>query len=279
METPKIIPAAGALGAEVAGLDLATVLNADQIDWLATALATHGVLFFRDQPLTPAAHIALGRHFGPLQKHPVYPHPEDAPEVAILEHTADRPSRIGEWHTDMTFRERPPLGSILHAQITPTVGGDTVWSSSAAAYDALSLPMQTLLSPLKASHSFAYGFRHSLAAAGGDALARAARDNPTVSHPVVRVHPVTGRKGLFVNQLFTTRILGLPEGESDALLSFLFRHANQPEFTVRFRWTPNSVAFWDNRATQHRPVNDHGLQHRKFHRVTIEGDVPRGPAS
>jgi len=277
MTSTQIRPAAGALGAYVTGLDLAGALSAAQVRWLRTTLAERGVLFFRDQAISPAQLVAVGRHFGPLQVHPVYPHPDGAEAVAILEHTAERPSRIEEWHTDMTFRQRPPLGSILHAKITPTKGGDTLWSSMGAAYDGLSEAMRAFLEPLRAEHSFAYGFRHSLSAAGGEALQGAVRDNPPVSHPVVRVHPVTGRKGLFVNQLFTTHIIGLAAAESRAILDFLFAHANRPEYTARFTWAPNSVAFWDNRATQHRPVNDHGLQHRKLHRVTIEGDRPRGP--
>ncbi len=277
MHDIQTTPAAGALGAYVEGLDLTRGLTAPELDWLVGALAKHSVLFFRDQAMSARRQIELGRYFGPLQVHPVYPHPQGAPEVAVLEHTAERPSRIEEWHTDMTFRECPPLGSILHAQITPAIGGDTVWSCMGSAYEALSAPMRKFLDPLRAEHSFSYGFRHSLAVEGGDAFARAARENPPVVHPVVRVHPLTGRRGLFVNQLFTTRIVDLSEDESQAVLSFLFGHANRPEFTVRFQWAPDSVAFWDNRATQHRPVNDHGLQHRKLHRVTIDGDRPQGP--
>ena len=278
MKDVVVVPAAGAIGAYVEGLDLSRVDSGTAQAWVARELARHGVLFFRQQSLTPTQLVSLGRHFGTLQVHPVYPHPEGAPEVAVLEHTADAPSRIEEWHTDMTFRPNPPLGSILQAQICPSIGGDTVWSSMGAAYDALSRPMRTLIDPLTAEHSFAHGFRHSLAAEGGDALLRAVRENPPVTHPVVRIHPVTGRRGLFVNRLFTTRIRELSERESDAILEFLFQHANRPEFTVRFRWEPGSVAIWDNRATQHRPVNDHGLQHRKFHRVTIDGERPNGPS-
>ncbi|MCA9541274.1 MAG: taurine dioxygenase [Myxococcales bacterium] len=270
-------PVAGALGAEVTGLDLRADLPAQIISELNEALAHHQVLFFRKQALTPAQQQAFGERFGALQVHPAYPHPEGADAVAVLEHSAEKPSRIEDWHTDMTYGPRPPLGSILRGVIVPEAGGDTLWASMAAAYEALSDRMQRYLSGMFAEHSFAHGFRHSLAAPGGERLLPAVKANPPVQHPVIRVHPVTGRKLLFVNALFTTHLVGVPERESGAVLAFLWQHATSPEFTVRFRWQRDSIAFWDNRGTQHKPVNDHGLQHRLMHRVTIDGDVPFGP--
>ncbi|MEL6177700.1 MAG: TauD/TfdA family dioxygenase, partial [Myxococcota bacterium] len=187
-----------------------------------------------------------------------------------------KPPKIDSWHTDMTFLQEPPLGSILHGVIIPPTGGDTMWASLSAAYNALSPAMQALLDGLEAIHDFAWGFRHSLAEPGGrERLAAMLDANPPRRHPVVRTHPESGKKGLFVNPLFTTRILGLTEPESDALLAFLYRHMVTPEFTCRFRWEPDSVAFWDNRITLHRPVNDYWPGHRRMQRITITGDRPR----
>ncbi|MCA9557713.1 MAG: TauD/TfdA family dioxygenase [Myxococcales bacterium] len=272
-----LLPVAGALGAEVRGVDLGAPLDDATVTALGAALAEHLVLFFHDQAIAPDAQVALGERFGSLDVHPAYSRAGLPAPLAVLEHTAERPSLIEEWHTDMTFRACPPLGSILQARVVPERGGDTLWSSMHAAWEALSDRMQRLLSDMTAIHDFRLGFRHSLAAPGGpERLAAVVAANPPVEHPVVRRHPVTGRPGLFVNQLFTTHLVGVPEAESRALLDFLFRHVTAPEFTVRFRWRAGSVAFWDNRATQHRPVNDHGPQHRLLHRVTIQGDRPVG---
>lgn len=268
---------AGALGAQISGVDLRDPSDA-LIAEIGRLLAEHQVLFFRDQPLSPAEQAALGRRFGTLQVHPAYPHPAGSDAVAILEHTAEKPSLIGEWHTDMTYGPTPPLGSILQAHIVPEVGGDTLFASMTAAYEGLSAGMRRYLDPLRAVHSFAHGFRHSLAGPEGHKLHQAVADNPPTVHPVIRVHPVSGRKCVFVNPLFTTHIVGVPEPESRAILDFLYAHAVEPAYTVRFAWTPRAIAFWDNRSTQHRPVNDHGPQHRMLHRVTIDGDRPLGPA-
>lgn len=274
----RTTPLAGALGAELSNIDLMTPLSAQMIATIAAALVEHQVVVFRDQQLMPAVHRRLAAAFGPLQRHPAYPTPPDVPEVSILEHTAERPSKIEEWHADMTFRAKPPLGSILYADVVPTRGGDTLWSSQFAAYDALSAPLRALLDTLTAEHDFSHGFKESLAEPGGRArLADAVANNPPRLHPVVRVHPVSGRKALFVNRLFTTRIVDLGRRESDALLDFLFTHAVRDEFTFRLNWRPGTVAFWDNRSTLHKPVNDHGLQHRRMRRVVIEGDAPRSP--
>lgn len=278
MSSLHITVQAGALGAEIEGVDLTAPLSAAQRDAIEAALVTHQVIVFRDQPLTPAAHRRFAQGFGALQCHPAYPTPPGVPEVSILEHTAQKPSKIELWHTDMTFRAQPPLGSILHAQVVPARGGDTLWSSQSAAYEALSPAMQRFLDGLTAEHDFSYGFKESLAEPGGaERLAEAVAANPPRTHPVVRVHPISGRKSLFVNRLFTTRIVELSRSESDALLAWLYGHAVRDEFTYRLHWAPDTVAFWDNRSTLHKPVNDHGLQHRLMRRVVIEGDAPRGP--
>jgi taurine dioxygenase len=278
--TLRISVQAGALGAEIEGLDLNANLTDDQWAALKAALVEHQVIVFRNQPLTPESHRRFAQGFGTPRCHPAYPTPPGVPEVSILEHTAEKPSKIELWHTDMTFQAQPPLGSILHARVVPARGGDTLWSSQFAAYDALSPALQRFLDGLTAEHDFSYGFKESLAEPGGaERLADAVAANPPRVHPVVRVHPVSGRKALFVNRLFTTRIVELAPAESDALLAFLYNHAVRDEFTYRLHWAPDTVAMWDNRSTLHKPVNDHGLQHRRMRRVVIEGDAPIGPAA
>jgi len=268
-------PITGTIGAEVEGIDLTKPLNTEAVKTLHDGLCEHLVLFFRDQNITPEQHRELAAHFGPLQTHPAYPTVEGYPMLTILENDADRPSKIEKWHTDMTFMPRPPLGAILQAQAVPPQGGDTLFANMEAAYEALSDKMQRFLSELTAIHDFAFGFKESLAEPGGrERLGQALIDNPPVAHPVIRTHPVTGRKALFVNCLFTRQIKELKPRESEALLEFLYRHAVQDEFCCRFRWRQYSIAFWDNRATQHKPVNDYYPAYRRMQRITIEGDRP-----
>lgn len=273
---PVVTRIGGALGAEVTGIDLREPLADADFETLRAALVEHQVLVLRDQAIEASSQLALARRLGPIHVHEAYPGVPGCPEVRVLEHTAERPSKIEKWHTDMTFRPEPPLGTVLHAQVVPAVGGDTLFASMTTAFATLSSRMQRFVDGLLAEHSFEHGFRESLAEPGGrERLAPMVRDNPPVLHPVVRRHPEDGRPALFVNELFTTRIDGLPEAESRAVLAFLFGHATAPEHTFRVRWQPGTLVMWDNRSTQHRPVNDHGLAHRKHHRVTILGDRPR----
>lgn len=266
---------AGALGAEVRGVDLTQPL-ATVAESLRAGLAEHQVLFFRDQALKPAHHRALAEVFGDTQPHPAYPTVEGYPELSILAVDEHAPPKIDTWHTDMTFMERPPLGSILHAQVVPAFGGDTLFASLGRAYETLDGRLRASLEGLEAEHSFAHGFRHSLAERPDDPrLTEAVAENPPRRHPVIRTHPVSGAKLLFVNRLFTTRILGLPEAQSDALLKMLCEHIVLPEHTCRFRWEPLSLAIWDNRGTQHRPINDYWPGRRCMQRITIAGDIPR----
>lgn len=253
-----------------------------QFEAIREALLEFEVIFFRDQhAFEPHHHRDLAQRFGGVQTHPAYPHVEGYPELTILENDADRPSLIERWHTDMTFRACPPLGSILHGIIIPEGGrGDTEFFSMAAAYDALDQPLREQLATLEAEHSFEHGFKESLAQPGGrERLKQALIDNPPVAHPVVRTHPESGRQSLFVNGLFTTRILGMDEAESASLLESLYEHMEAERFQCRFRWQPHSVAIWDNRLTQHRPVNDYYPRHRKLQRITIDGDRPYYRAS
>ena len=268
--------AARALGAYVEA-DLREAIGARELrDALREALLEHEVLFLRDQRLSARQFQAFGEQLGILEPHPAYPTVPDAPGVQILESTPEAPSRIEVWHSDMTFRETPPALTLLYAQVVPEVGGDTLWASARAAYDGLSAPLRNLLHGLHAVHDFAHGFRESLEAPGGrERLREAVAANPPVTHPVVRAHPASGKRALYVNALFTTRLEPLPRRESDALLAFLCRETTADEYTVRLSWRPGTVAIWDNRTTQHKPVNDYFPQHRRMYRLTVAGERPR----
>ena len=272
----KVHRAAGALGGFVSGVSLADVASSDaHYRRVRDLLVQHEVLFFRDQEKTPAVFAAFAKAFGDVLGHPAYATVNDAPDVQILESTAENPSKIEVWHSDMTFMQCPPSFTLLQGQIIPEVGGDTLWASATAAYEALSPEMRTFLTPLKAVNDFRQGFRESLAEPGGaERLASAIAENPPVEHPLVRTHPESGRKAIYANELFTTKIVGLPSKESDALLAFLYQHVVAVEHTVRLSWEPGTVAIWDNRSTQHKPINDFLPRHRLMHRVTLTGDKP-----
>ncbi|MGH7289400.1 MAG: TauD/TfdA dioxygenase family protein, partial [Myxococcota bacterium] len=245
----ELRPVAGALGAEVAGVDLARLDDATFAK-LHAAWLEHQVLFFREQALSPEEHKAFGRRFGALQIHPFLHSRRDEghPEIVVLESDAERPYLAAGWHSDVTFAPEPPMASILRAVEAPPFGGDTLWSSMYAAYEALSDTMQRLLSGLSAIHDTSKTF--SRGAYPAEKHPDAAQV-PRAEHPVVRTHPETGRKGLFVNSAFTRRIAGMHRGESDALLGFLYEHVATPEFSCRFHWEKDSIALWDNRCTQH----------------------------
>ncbi|MEM7015863.1 MAG: taurine dioxygenase [Pseudomonadota bacterium] len=264
-----------AIGGYVSSLDLTQNLSEQEFSALHDALMDHGVLFFRNQAISPVHFKQLADRFGVLQHHPAYPVTAECAEVSILESTKEKPTKIEAWHTDMTFMEKPPMATFLHGKIIPEVGGDTLWSSMTAAYEGLSDKMQRFISELEAVHSFAHGFKESLAEPGGyERLKQAIDDNPPVTHPVVRTHPVTGRKAIYVNSLFTMGIVDMKPRESRALLEMLWEHVMENEFICRFRWEPESIAIWDNRSTQHKPVNDYWPSHRQMHRITVEGDRP-----
>ncbi|MBP87528.1 MAG: taurine dioxygenase [Planctomycetaceae bacterium] len=258
-------------GAEVRGIDLAQPLDDRLIEMLNTALAEHCVLFFRDQKMTPEQQKALGRHFGELHIHPAWPrlvegHPE------IMEIFADENTKriAGEdWHSDVSCDSEPPLGTILYMLETPPVGGDTLFANMHAALDSLSTPMQRFLAGMTAVHDGEHVYRGRY-----DDMHEEGRTYPRSEHPVVRTHPVSGRQALFVNRIFTTRIVQLTQRESDAVLQMLFRHIEQPELQCRFHWQPGSVAFWDNRCAQHHALWDYYPNRRRGLRVTIKGDAP-----
>jgi taurine dioxygenase len=272
----ELIRAGGALGAYVSECSVVdAVQSEDAFAELQAAVVDHQVVFLRDQRVTPAVFERFARRFGPVLAHPAYPLAEGTTDVQILESTAENPSKIERWHSDMTFSATPPSFTLLHAQIVPAFGGDTLWASAEGAYSALSGSLRDLVDQLTAVHDFRHGFQESLAEPGGaERLARVIAANPAVEHPLVRTHPLTGRKSLYVNGLFTTRIKELTPLESAGLLEFLIRHTISEEFTVRLAWQPYTLAIWDNCSTQHKPVNDFFPQHRLMHRVTIEGGRP-----
>jgi taurine dioxygenase len=265
------------LGAEVSGIDLRKPLDEMQVASLEQALLDHLVLFFRDQPLEPERQLALAERFGRLDIHAFGRHLPDMPALGLLDQTEPERDGANRWHTDSTFMEQPPKAAILRAVQLPGIGSDTCWASMYAAYEALSPPLQRMLGGLSATHDITGPLVRAIA--GGHSIGDLRETQaawPPRSHPVVCHHPDTGRKLLFINSNFTTRIEGLGESESEALLRFLFEHVRSPEFQVRFRWEPDSIAFWDNRCTQHYAVADY-RDRRIMHRVTIAGDwAPRG---
>jgi taurine dioxygenase len=263
-------PLTPVIGAEITGVDLAKVDDAAAAE-IRQALLQHCVVFFRDQQMTPDEHKAFGRRFGELHIHPAAPAPEGHPEILVIH--ADEKSRhvAGHgWHSDVSCDLEPPMGSILYLTTVPAAGGDTLFANMYAAYEALSDKMQGFLSSLAAMHESEHVYR------GRYGMQEALRygDYPKAEHPVVRTHPETGRKGLYVNSGFTKSIVGMKRRESEALLQFLYRHVELPEFQCRFRWRPNSVAFWDNRAVQHHALWDYWPEVRHGHRVTVKGDRP-----
>ena len=273
----KIDRLSPALGAVISGIDLNAALNDEAQQGLQAALVEHQVLFLRQQFLQAEQQRDVAKLFGDLHIHPIYPAHERVAEVMVLDsHKQDlRDNEL--WHTDVTFIQTPPLGCVLSAQQVPEFGGDTLWASSTAAYAALSKPMQALLDGLSASHDIRKSFpaaRFAITEADAARFEKAKQDHPPVSHPVVRTHPVSGKKGLFVSEGFTTHINELTEAESEALLRFLFAHATHPNFQVRWHWQAGDVAIWDNRATQHFANFDYGAAHRIMHRATVLGDKP-----
>jgi taurine dioxygenase len=270
-----IVPVTPVLGAEVGGVKLRPEIDDDEVAAIRAALLDHKVLFFRDQSLDPAGLTQLGRRFGdPTPAHPVEPSVEGHPEVLSLD--SEEGARADVWHSDLTFQERPPLGALLHAEVVPDVGGDTLWVDMAAAYEALSPPLRSLLDGLTATHSPSKaGDYFAGRDASGEKAAATAVAGP-VRHPVVRVHPETGRRSLFVNPLFTIKIDGLRRAESDAILDLVQQVATRPDAMVRWRWQAGDVAFWDNRCTMHYALMDYGTTRRNMLRVALEGDRPAG---
>jgi taurine dioxygenase len=268
IEVRKLTPT---LGAEVLGVDLSKELSPDDLERIRAALLENLVIFFREQELTPEQHKAFGRHFGNLHLHPAAPGlVEGHPEILVIK--ADEKSKHvagEEWHSDVSCDAEPPMGSILYMTEVPSNGGgDTLFASMYAAYAGLSEPMRRFLEPLTAIHDGEHVYR------GRYGVKDEGKVFPRAEHPIVRTHPVTGRKALYVNRGFTTRIPQLGHGESAAVLEMLYRHVETPEYQCRFKWRPGSIAFWDNRCVQHHAMWDYFPLRRYGHRVTICGDKP-----
>jgi taurine dioxygenase len=267
----RVEPLTPVIGAEIDGVDLSKPLTDAQDREIKRALAEHMVIFFRDQNLTPEQHLDFGRRFGDLHVHPAAPHAEGHPELMIIHADRNSPRANGEgWHSDVSCEAEPPMGSILYIKTCPPHGGDTLFASMYAAYEALSDRMKIYLDGMKAMHESEHVYRGTYANYG--VVDKAAY--PSAEHPVVRTHPVTGRKALYINRGFTTRLLGVPADESAGVLSYLFEHMENPLFQCRFRWRERSIAFWDNRCVQHRAMWDYWPATRSGNRVTIAGDRP-----
>lgn len=276
-ERIEVRPVAGALGAEIGGLDLARPLDERALAELRRAFAEHLVIFFRDQTITPAQQIAFARRFGELHVHPFTEGMRDHPEIIeIVKEPEERRNWGDNWHTDLTSLPEPPLGSILYAKETPPYSGDTLFSNMYLAYETLSAGMRAMIDPLVCVHRGGHeGYMNFQGMAHKDAPAVESE------HPLARTHPVTGKKALFLHRKLIKHFKDMTAAESKPVLDFLFQHAENLDFTCRFRWRPGSIAFWDNRCTQHRVLADYFYDQRGFepsrrrlHRVTIVGDRP-----
>lgn len=264
------------IGAVIHELYLSRPLDATTQAELRRALAEHEVIFLREQRLTPAQQVEFTRIFGNVAEvKAFFPRLESHPEIEIVESTAERPKAASNWHADITWRDNPPIGTSLYAQVIPASGGDTIWASLTQAFESLPPEFQAYLETLTAVHSWEIsGWTEYLLQqdASGEQLREARAKYPPVEHPVVRVHPLTGKKILYVNPTFTSHIKGLPRAQSDALLTQLFDLAKQPEFQARLRWQPGTLAVWDNRSTQHYAVGDFFPAQRLLHRITFTAE-------
>lgn len=266
----RVTPIGTAIGAQVEGVDLRRDISRDLKEDLNRALLDWKVLFFRDQPISPEQQREVARQWGELELHPFLA-AGDLPEVVRFAKDATTRGTENIWHSDVTWRQLPSLGSILRAVTVPPRGGDTMWADMALAYDGLPDDIRSRVDGLTAVHDFSETFGRGMAP---DELAKMRAEYPPAEHPVIRVHPETGRRTIYVNEIFTSRIVGLEHEESDMLLRLLCAQARVPEYQCRFRWEPTSIAFWDNRSTQHYAISDYWPEERVMERVTIAGDRP-----
>lgn len=275
-----VTPVSPVLGAEVAGIDLERPLDPPQVSAIRAALLAHKVIFFRDQDISHQAHVDFGAHFGELEGHPVLPtvpgfplilHIEGIDGLKFTKESIPGGRASDKWHTDVTFRETPSMGGILRMRHQPPLGGDTLFCDTEAVYEDLPDRVKDRIDGLFAEHDILQSFGGRVTDEKREELRRT---TPPVAHPVVRTHPETGRKALYVNRTFTSRILDVEEAESRELLRYLTNRVKQPEYQVRFHWSPNAIVFWDNRPTQHYAVMDYWPEHRVVERVTIVGDRP-----
>ena len=270
-----ITPMSPTIGAMVSGINLSEALDDDQIGEIRKALLDYKVVFFRDQDITTEQHLSFARRFGALEVHPFAINKPDYAEVLAITHDAENPGRENGWHSDVTWRLEPSLGSILRCIEAPDVGGDTLFADMYAAYDGLPQRIKDRVDGQTARHDFP-NFRKSLRKRGAteDEIAALVLEYPNPEHPVIRTHPETGCKGIYVNAAFTQEIVGMDSDESDEILQVLYAQAKFPEYQVRFTWEKDSIAFWDNRSCQHYAVSDYWPNNRRVERVTIVGDAP-----
>ncbi|MEC8481440.1 MAG: TauD/TfdA family dioxygenase [Pseudomonadota bacterium] len=272
---PHAKPLTPVIGAEISGIDLRQPLSLDSVQWLTDQLVRYKVIFFCDQDIDSQQHLDFAREFGPLETHPVNPK-DGFPELLVLHNDANRPpAYTAVCHSDVTWRLEPSLGSILIARKVPEVGGDTLFANMEAAYQGLDDETKALITGRRAIHQFE-PMRQYLLQSGADAekMAKFEKKYPKTTHPIVRSHPITGEKSIFVNRLFTMGIEGMADAEAQPLLDKLFASASQPEYQCRFRWRKHSIAFWDNRAAQHYATADYYPHERVMECATIEGDRP-----
>ena len=263
------------IGTEVHGIDLRDNLNDTTITWLSELLVQRKVIFFRDQPLSREQHVAFSQRFGDLEVHPFTNNNSRHPELIELHNDRERPPSINIWHSDVTWRQSPSLGSLLRARVIPEVGGDTLFANMEAGYEGLDDATRATIDGLEAVHdntTFLNGMLER--GASKDEVAAMREKYPPATHPVVRTHPVSGKKSLYVNKVFTRYIKGMNKDDSDTLLRTLYHQAWVPDYQCRFRWQPDSIAFWDNRAAQHYAAADYWPAIRHMERVTVVGDKP-----
>ena len=270
-----IVRLGAALGAEVRGIDFDGPLDSETLDGVHKALLDHQVLVVRAPTMTPEQHMALGRQLGEIEIHAFFPNLGPGYEqVSVLD--SEEGTTASMWHTDETFLEHPPMGTLTHAKHLPEVGGDTMFASSSAAYAALSPPMKRYLEGLTAVHDLSRitELRYRFGSASAGDYAAAVAEERRHAHPIVRIHPETGAPGLFVNPTYTRHVVGLPPDESDMLLAYLHRHTTKEPFTYRHRWEEGDLLIWDNRATMHMVLNDFGGR-RLMYRVSVVGTHER----
>ena len=274
MSTLTVTPLAGALGAEITGVDLSQELSDDVVGEIRATWLEHLVVFFRDQPISDDAFVAFAHRIGEIGRYPFVPGLDGHPEIiAVLKEPHETVNFGGIWHSDTAYLDQPPSATMLLAREIPPYGGDTMFANQYRAFETLSPAMQELLTPLRAVNSSAMADVSKTREDRVRGMEGDARDYEAV-HPVVRTHPETGRQALYVNVAHTARFDGMTEEESRPLLQFLFAHQVKPELTCRFRWQVGSMAMWDNRCCQHNPINDYHGHRRLLHRITLEGDIP-----
>ena len=264
------------IGAEISNIDLSQDLSEEKLNQIYQDLIDYKVIFFRNQKISPKNHIALAKSFGEIEPpHPVYPHVKDFPEIVLLENDANNPPDTDEWHTDVTFKSDPAFASILYSKIIPPSGGDTLWCSLSAIYEALPDDTKKYLETLRAVHDMG-SFRNNFIDDDNEKSAQNVNEGfqkfGNAIHPMVKVHPISKNKLLYINPGFTSQIVGMNMTDSNNLLTYLFNFMNKPEFQIRFKWSANTIAIWDNRCTMHYAIGDYMPHYRQMNRITVLND-------